>query len=68
MALLETQVPAVTLSETAAQQIRELMESNGKTDSALRIFVQGGGCSGSTMVWLSTTKLKRAIWSIVSSV
>ncbi|MCX6382811.1 MAG: iron-sulfur cluster insertion protein ErpA [Armatimonadetes bacterium] len=46
MALLETQVPAVTLSETAAQQIRELMESNGKTDSALRIFVQGGGCSG----------------------
>ncbi len=46
MALLETQAPAVTLSESAASQIRDLMESNGKADSALRVFVQGGGCSG----------------------
>lgn len=46
MATLETMTPAITLSETAAAQIRDLMESNGKTDSALRVFVQGGGCSG----------------------
>ncbi len=46
MATLETLTPAITLSETAAAQIRDLMESNGKTDSALRVFVQGGGCSG----------------------
>jgi iron-sulfur cluster assembly protein len=46
MATLETVTPAITLSETAAAQIRDLMESNGKTDSALRVFVQGGGCSG----------------------
>ncbi len=46
MATLETLTPAVTLSESAALQIRDLLESNGKTDSALRVFVQGGGCSG----------------------
>jgi iron-sulfur cluster assembly protein len=46
MATLETLTPAVTLSESAAQQIRDLMDSNGKADAALRVFVQGGGCSG----------------------
>lgn len=46
MATLETLTPAVTLSESAAVQIRDLMDSNGKADAALRVFVQGGGCSG----------------------
>lgn len=46
MATLETLAPAVTLSESAAAQIRDLMDSNGKSDAALRVFVQGGGCSG----------------------
>ncbi len=36
----------VTLSERAAQEIAELMERQGKADAALRVFVQGGGCSG----------------------
>ena len=37
---------SVTLTERAAQEIAELMERQGKSDAALRVFVQGGGCSG----------------------
>jgi iron-sulfur cluster assembly protein len=36
----------VTLSERAAEEIRGLMERQGKADAALRVFVSGGGCSG----------------------
>src|SRR5437764_11339766 len=36
----------VTLSERAAEEIRGLLERQGKTDAALRVFVSGGGCSG----------------------
>lgn len=47
MATLET-VPdtGVTLTERAAEEIRGLLERQGKAESALRVFVQGGGCSG----------------------
>lgn len=36
----------VTLTESAAEQIVSLLEREGKTDAALRVFVSGGGCSG----------------------
>lgn len=36
----------VTLSERAAAEISSLLERQGKSDAALRVFVQGGGCSG----------------------
>jgi iron-sulfur cluster assembly accessory protein len=37
----------VTVTDTAAQKIRELMESEPEGEiSVLRIAVQGGGCSG----------------------
>lgn len=36
----------VTLTEGAAEQILGLLEREGKKDAALRVFVQGGGCSG----------------------
>ena len=36
----------VTLSERAAEEIRGLLERQGQTDAALRVFVSGGGCSG----------------------
>ena len=36
----------VTLSERAAEEIRGLLERQGKTEAALRVFVSGGGCSG----------------------
>jgi iron-sulfur cluster insertion protein len=43
--------PAVTesiinVTEAAASKIRELLSEEGKTESGLRVFVQGGGCSG----------------------
>jgi len=36
----------ITVTEAAAGKIRELLSEEGKTDSGLRVFVQGGGCSG----------------------
>jgi iron-sulfur cluster insertion protein len=36
----------ITVTEAAATKIRELLSEEGKSDSGLRVFVQGGGCSG----------------------
>lgn len=36
----------IRVSETAATKINELLAEEGKTGSGLRVFVQGGGCSG----------------------
>jgi iron-sulfur cluster assembly accessory protein len=36
----------ITVTEAAAGKIRELLAEEGKTESGLRVFVQGGGCSG----------------------
>ena len=36
----------VTLTERAATEIRDLLERQEKRNAALRVFVQGGGCSG----------------------
>ena len=36
----------VNVSTAAASKISELLSEEGKTDSGLRVFVQGGGCSG----------------------
>src|SRR6185436_9546467 len=36
----------INVSETAAAKINELLTEENKTDSGLRVFVQGGGCSG----------------------
>jgi iron-sulfur cluster assembly accessory protein len=36
----------INVSETAAAKISELLAEENKTGSGLRIFVQGGGCSG----------------------
>jgi iron-sulfur cluster insertion protein len=34
------------VSSTAASKINELLAEEGKSGSGLRVFVQGGGCSG----------------------
>lgn len=43
-------VPATTnivnVTESAAIKIKELLAEENKADSGLRVFVQGGGCSG----------------------
>lgn len=36
----------INVSETAAVKISELLAEENKPNSALRVFVQGGGCSG----------------------
>jgi iron-sulfur cluster assembly accessory protein len=36
----------INVSETAAAKISELLAEEHKTGSGLRVFVQGGGCSG----------------------
>ena len=36
----------ITVTESAASKIKDLLEEEGKSDSGLRVFVQGGGCSG----------------------
>ncbi len=36
----------INVSETAAVKINELLNEENKTGSGLRVFVQGGGCSG----------------------
>ena len=47
MATLETvQVTGVNLSERAAEEISNLLKRQDQSDAALRVFVQGGGCSG----------------------
>jgi iron-sulfur cluster insertion protein len=39
--------PSVILvTEAAATKIKELLVEEGKAESGLRVFVQGGGCSG----------------------
>jgi len=47
MATLETvPVTGVTLSERAAEEISNLLKQQDQSDSALRVYVSGGGCSG----------------------
>jgi iron-sulfur cluster assembly accessory protein len=36
----------INVSETAAVKISELLAEENKAGSGLRVFVQGGGCSG----------------------
>ena len=36
----------INVSETAAAKINELLAEENKGGSGLRVFVQGGGCSG----------------------
>jgi iron-sulfur cluster insertion protein len=38
--------PMINVSTTAASKINELLVEEGKSGSGLRVFVQGGGCSG----------------------
>ncbi|HEX9375786.1 MAG TPA: iron-sulfur cluster insertion protein ErpA [Actinomycetota bacterium] len=36
----------IQLSETAAAKVKELLQEEGRSDIALRVAVQPGGCSG----------------------
>ena len=38
--------PMITLTQTAADKVKELVDQEGRADIALRVAVQPGGCSG----------------------
>jgi iron-sulfur cluster assembly protein len=38
----------ITLTDKAASKVKELLDRQNKTGSALRVGVRGGGCSGFT--------------------
>jgi iron-sulfur cluster assembly accessory protein len=42
----ETAVTGIVLSDHAAAKVKALLEQEGRTDLALRVAVQPGGCSG----------------------
>jgi iron-sulfur cluster insertion protein len=48
---VDAPVPVLTpsvvhVTEAAATKIKDLLSEEGKPESGLRVFVQGGGCSG----------------------
>jgi len=38
--------PPILFSDSAASKVKELVDEEGNPDLKLRVFVQGGGCSG----------------------
>jgi iron-sulfur cluster assembly accessory protein len=46
MLLDQTQTDQITITPSAANAVRELLEKRNLADYALRVFVSGGGCSG----------------------
>ncbi len=42
----ETQTEVITLTPAAAQAVQDLLRQRNLKGYALRVFVQGGGCSG----------------------
>ncbi len=46
MASVETETSEVTFTGAAAHRVAELMKEEGRDDLMLRVYVNGGGCSG----------------------
>ena len=45
-AVTEQMPDPLVFSDSAADKVRQLIEEEGNPDLKLRVFVQGGGCSG----------------------
>ncbi|PSN83726.1 hypothetical protein B9Q01_03675 [Candidatus Marsarchaeota G1 archaeon OSP_D] len=45
---LKSEAPVITLTERAANRIKQIITQNNKLGYGLRVFVRGGGCSGLT--------------------
>lgn len=43
---LQTPPPLLVFTDAAAAKVKDLMAEEGNPDLKLRVFVQGGGCSG----------------------
>ena len=47
IATLEIEAPSpLVFTDSAADKVKQLIDEEGNTDLKLRVFVQGGGCSG----------------------
>ncbi|EQD47273.1 FeS cluster biogenesis domain protein, partial [mine drainage metagenome] len=46
MASVETVTSEVIFTEAAAHRVAALMQEEGRDDLMLRVYVNGGGCSG----------------------
>ena len=49
-------VSPVNVTEMAASKIAQLLDEEKKTEAGLRVFVQGGGCSGFEYQFFFTSK------------
>ncbi|EQD50258.1 FeS cluster biogenesis domain protein, partial [mine drainage metagenome] len=45
---VETTMSLIEVTPAARDQVLKIMEKQGKPGAALRLYVQGGGCSGLT--------------------
>lgn len=43
---MDTPQETITISDVAAEKLKELLAANPDSDQALRVAVRGGGCSG----------------------
>ena len=43
---IQQELPVITVTDSAATKVRELLEAEGDTSLALRVAVRPGGCSG----------------------
>jgi len=43
---MSSSASGLSLSDSAAARIRELLLEQGKPEQVLRVYIQGGGCSG----------------------
>lgn len=46
MSTTATIEPVVTLTQSAAEQVRQMLAKEDEKNKALRVFVEAGGCSG----------------------
>jgi iron-sulfur cluster assembly accessory protein len=46
MSLITGTSEQLTLTDSAAERIRQLLEKEGRPDAALRLYISGGGCAG----------------------
>jgi len=46
VAPVDTPPPALVFTDAAAAKVKDLLEEEGNPALCLRVFVQGGGCSG----------------------
>jgi iron-sulfur cluster insertion protein len=65
-AVAEDVIPApIVFTDAAAEKVAQLIEEEGNPDLKLRVFVQGGGCSG--FQYGDTTMVKNGVQLLIDS-